>query len=178
MNNLERYIRKNREQFEEDLPNNHLSNFEKKLRVRSNPFLRYRNVFAVAATIIILLSAGSVIYFSNPSKFREFIANPIQKSPLPQEVKMAMDYYNSMTNDNVKRINTLDLSQSEIEKIKTFAGQELRQYDKNATNLKRQLKRHPENELIKQALIMNQMKKNQFIKRVLKQVKETNTKEL
>lgn len=178
MNNLERYIRKNRAQFEEELPDNHLSKFEKKMRMKSNPFLRYRNAFATAATIIILLSVGSVIYFSNPAKFREFMANPIQKSPLPQEVKMAMDYYNSMTNDNVKKINTLDLSQSEIEKIKTFAGQELKQYDKNATNLKRQLKRHPENELIKRALIVNQMKKNQFIKRVIKQVEETNTREL
>lgn len=178
MKDLESYIRNNREKFEEDLPENHLRHFEKKMRKNNNFVIKYKNVFAMAATIIILIAAGSFFYFSNPAEFKAFLANPIQKSPLPQEIKVAMDYYNTMSTNHVKQINTLDLPQNELNRIESFAGQELQQYDNTARELKRQLRRHPENEMIKRALIMNQIKKNEFIKRVINQVRQTNTKEL
>lgn len=178
MKDLESYIRKNREKFEEDLPENHLRHFEKKMRKNNNFVIKYKNAFAMAATIIILIAVSGFFYFSNPTEFKAFIANPVQKSPLPQEIKVAMDYYNTMSSNHFKQINTLDLSQNELKRIKSFAGQELQQYDNTANELKSQLRRYPENEMIKRALIMNQMKKNEFIKRVINQVRQTNTKEL
>jgi len=178
MKDLESYIRNKREKFEEDLPENHLRHFEKKMQKNNNFVIKYKNTFAMAATIIILIAVSGFFYFSNPTEFKAFLANPVQKSPLPQEIKVAMDYYNTMSSNHVKQINTLGLSQNELNRIKSFAGQELQQYDNTANELKRQLRRHPENEMIKRALIMNQMKKNEFIKRVLNQVRQTNTKEL
>lgn len=178
MNDLERYISRNREAFEEDLPSDHLRQFEQKMRNRRNTFLHYKKAISMAAIFILMITAGSVLYFSNPEGFKSFFANPLQSSPLPEEIKTAMTYYNTMTSNNVKQINSLNLSTKEKKQIQQYAGKALQQYDNNAQQLRKQLNRYPDNETIKRALIENQMKKNEFIKRILKQVNETNTKKL
>lgn len=173
MKKLEDYIKNNREAFEEELPKGHIKRFEDKMCKRNNLLLRYKNRFAIAASILVLLMVGGYFFVSNPSQFKAFLANPLEESPLPQEVKTAMNYYNAMTASHVKEINTLNLSENEIQKVKNFAGKELKQYEKNARELKRQLRQHPENEALKRALITNQMKKNQFVKRIVKRVRNT-----
>lgn len=55
-----------------------------------------------------------------PADFRSLLFNPLQSSPMPEEVKTAMIYYNTLTNNDVKQINSLNLSAKEKNKFSSL----------------------------------------------------------
>ncbi len=178
MDKLKQYINENREAFEQEPPNDHFNRFRKKRNWRNNFFLRHVRALSVAATLLMLFSIGGIYYQNNRDFVDRFFADPLQYSALPKEVVTAIDYYTNSSDKKLRSIQTLNLKDNQVEEIKRFAEKELKEYEKNRELLKKKLKANPQNDKIKRALIMNEMKKEAFLERILAQVKDVERKSL
>ncbi len=178
MDKLKQYINNNKEAFEQELPHDHFDRFRKKRRWEKNFLLKHVKSISMAATLLILFTAGGFYYQNNSELVNRFFNDPLQYSALPQEVVKAIDYYTKSSDNKLKSIQTLNLKESQVEEIKRFAEKELKEYEKNRELLKKKLKDNPQNDKIKRALIMNEMNKEAFLERILAQVKDVESKNL
>ncbi len=152
MESLKKYIRKNRDSFDEKEPlEGHFDRFRQRLETRKPA--KKVNLFMVAAAAAIagLILTGTLgILYNNPS-FGRFNRTELSLSVLSPELKEVEDYYVSQINTKYNQIKSLkDSSTPELEKEvnKTINDMDLGYY-----LLKKDLSDSPKQERIVSAMI-------------------------
>lgn len=162
MNELEKYIRNKRDEFDDSLPaDGHFERFQEKLEVKAKrKFLIH---FQLAAAIIIgIIITGVSIYsigFSNTEN------KPY--ATFDQEIKETIYFYSQQNIEMEQKINSLNFS-SESEKDEIF--KDIKSYDKNIDKINEDLKIFPSNERVRSALIEHHKGKTELLEFIIAQV--------
>jgi len=146
MDNLEQFIRDNREELDKYNPSPEIWN---RINRAVNP--RRRSVrfrYSAAATVILVLGTTIILLVANQKKDPDYRAgNTIQPSLKETEL-----YYNSLVNSLYREATPLMTSQPEVEKELKI---DMAQIDSICADLKKDLKDNIANQEVIEALIQN-----------------------
>jgi len=167
MESLKKYIRHNRDSFDEKEPlEGHFDRFRQKMETRKPT--RKVNLFMVgaAAAIAGLILTGSLSLIYNNSSLSSYNKSELSLSSLSPELKEVENYYQSQINDRYSQINTLkDKSSPEVkaEINKTFNDMDLGYY-----LLKKDLSKSPKQERIVSAIIEQYQTRIEMLDQILR----------
>jgi len=167
MESLKKYIRKNRDSFDEKEPlEGHFDRFRKKMENRKPT--RKVNLFMVgaAAAIAGLILTGSLSLIYNNSALSNYNKNELSLSNISPELKEVESYYQSQINVRYNQINTLkEKSSPEVkaEINKTFSDMDLGYYI-----LKKDLSQSPKQERIVSAMIEQYQARIEMLDQILR----------
>jgi len=167
MESLKKYIRKNRDSFDEKEPlEGHFDRFRKKMENRKPT--RKVNLFMVgaAAAIAGLILTGSLSLIYNNSALSNYNKNELSLSNISPELKEVESYYQSQINVRYNQINTLkEKSSPEVkaEINKTFVDM-----DNGYYSLKKDLSQSPKQERIVSAMIEQYQTRIEMLDHILR----------
>ncbi len=168
MNELEQYIRENREAFSDEEPaGGHKDRFREKLT--GQPKTRrvtFRYAMQIAASLAVIIAAGIVIVKTSKSGDKMAAVN------LPAEVEEARNYYVRQVNDRYEQINTYDFDSG---KEKEMLLEELKEMDSYYRQLLEDLNANPGDERAIQALIHHYQMKVSVMDQIIQQLDQINT---
>jgi len=180
MQGIENKIKQNIEAFNSSEPGkDHLSNFEAKLdelhAVEKESWTeRFGLVIKIAAATLIFITIGTLYYTNSFSFLRGIISDQIVASELPLEVREVMQYYNVITDKKVDQIDELAVSADEAQRIKDMALLELKSLENDRIELEKEYNKHPNNERVMNALLINQQKKSEILDKILNTLNQVN----
>lgn len=167
METLKKYIRHNRDSFDEKEPlEGHFDRFKQKMEFRKP--VRKVNLFMVgaAAAIAGLILTGSLSLVYNNSSLSKYSRNEISLSSISPELKEVESYYQGQINDRYDQINTLKENSSpevKAEIVKTIVDM-----DKGYYTLQKDLSRSPKQERIVSAMIEQYQTRIEMLDQILR----------
>ncbi|MFQ5445861.1 MAG: hypothetical protein ACE5FF_02910 [Saprospiraceae bacterium] len=169
MDSLEKYIRKNREDFDTGVPGlNVWANINRHLEQRPNLRIVWMRRLRVAAAVVVLLVAGGAIgaHLSNASGEVESLAD------ISPEYAEMEQYFSSQVDDKMAKLASY--------RQDDFVKGDIQDLDSVYEDLKKELKdaQPGTQEQIIQAMIENYQTKIDILERVLEKVQTTNTTNL
>jgi len=173
MESLKKYIRKNRDSFDEKEPlEGHFDRFRQKIESRKP--VRKVNLFMVgaAAAIAGLILTGTLSLIYNSSSLSSYNKNELSLSSISPELKEVESYYQGQINDRYIQINTLkEKSSPEVkaEINKTFNDMDLGYY-----LLKKDLSQSPKQERIVSAMIEQYQTRIEMLDQILRTLQNIN----
>jgi len=187
MNDLEQYLRDHREEFDTDEPRpGHLRRFEERLDglhkkqgtgLRILPGLtRPVLLLRIAASVLVLVTAGTILFTLNPRGIREQFASAASTGELPQEVREAMRYYDDQAASMIESIHRIAATRPDDGDARALAAGELQSIDAGIVELRRTLAADPENEQVLDAILRSQQMKQEVLSSLLTQLSRVNTK--
>ena len=173
---IEQYIKNNRNYFDDDLPNeDHFEKFQTKLKRNTINNYSFFNVIKIASVAVAAMLITVFIY--------EFII--INKAPtkeISQEIREVKMFYTSQANQKIIEINKFDIQDTELEK--DLFQKEFKEIDSLCTILENELKTHPDDERIINAVINHYQLKAEVLNQILtnlqnlKQIKSDNHEDI
>lgn len=97
--------------------------------------------------------------------------NPVSNTQLPEELAMAVKFYSTASLASLDQIRSLNLKNDQISEIEKYASEALQEYEENKKVLQQKLSLYPGDDQIKQALIVNEMKKKAFLEKIYNTLK-------
>ena len=172
--NIEELMNQNGDAFNDQEPlEGHFDRFAKKLEnaEKKNRPLTWVRVLKAAAIVVLVFFSSLYVYehavVSKPEQ--------MQSETLPQEVQEAEMYYNSMVQTRYEQIERFDFKDAEQ---KQLLLKELKEMDEVYGSLKNELKKHPEDEYIINAMIMHYQRKVEVLNQIINQLKRMNQNQL
>ena len=171
MENLERHIRDNREQFDTFEPaGGHMERFAKKLERGKGSFLSRIPYGLKVAAVLILVAVTSVLVYERGRQFYLSYRQPVEER-LPGDYGEAQMYYTSLIREKYSEIERLDVSDPEGKKI---LMKELEEMDQLFSSLMRDLQTNPSDERILSAMISHYQIKLEVMGQIIDQLKTAN----
>jgi hypothetical protein len=176
MTNLQKIIRENREEFDDQEPaEGHFDRFAARLEqqpvTRSLPGTPTR-MLKIAAVIVILITLSVGVFDLATREIREHFANAGQESELPLEIREAVQYYDNQATIQLATINKLAGNQGSAATTGATAMQEIQVLDTSTEDLKKSLAADPGNEHILDAIIRNQQMKETMLNTIITQLSQ------
>jgi hypothetical protein len=166
MEGLKKYIRKNRDSFEEKEPlEGHFDRFRQKLEARKPA--RKVNLFMVAAAAAIagLVLTGTLGILYNSSSWNPKNQNGISLSVVSPELKEVEDYYQSQISSKYNQIKSLkEVATPEVE---TEVNKAITDMDNGYNVLKKDLSDSPKSERIVSAMIQQYQLRIEMLDQIL-----------
>lgn len=173
MESLKKYIRKNRDSFEEKEPlDGHFDRFRQKLETRKPA--RKVNLFMVAAAAAIagLILTGTLGILYNSSSLSRYNANELSLSVLSPELKEVEDYYQSQINTKYNQIKSLKENSSP--EVESEVSSAINDMDLGYYLLKKDLSSSPKQERIVSAMIQQYQTRIDMLDQILKTLQSFN----
>lgn len=178
MTNLEKLIRGKRDSFDTEEPaEGHFARFEARLEAQPGQSPSYANRFTmlkIAALVLLLISVSVFIFDLATREIRERFAGKGNASELPLELREAMQYYNSQTEQQMGKIRSLAASNEQARELSRNALKEIASLDHNTGDLKTELQENPGNERIQAAILLNQQMKEGIMNNIITQLTQKN----
>ena len=173
MDNLEKFIGKNRDLFDDEEPlDGHFERFEERLdQVNSGSDRSFDRYFMlmIAAGLLILLTISVFIFDFGANRISRGLSE-VNTANVPNEIQEAINYYDAAASNSLKQINKLACCGQDTKNIYSMANEELKTLNANSEELQRTLQQNPD-ERVKAALIQNNMMKEQVINELVNQMK-------
>ncbi len=173
MEKLEQFVRNNSELFDTEEPRaGHLGRFEAMLKQEAAPVVPIRRNLAwmrVAATVVVLVTAGLIGFDLLSGRAFNTSSNGISAALFTPDTREALDYYASVTNERMSEIDKLAQSCPEGRQLKTKALREAAAFDANHRELTAALQSNPGNEKMEAAVIRNQKLKEEALSNIILQ---------
>jgi hypothetical protein len=173
MESLKKYIRKNRDSFEEKEPlDGHFDRFRQKLETRKPA--RKVNLFMVAAAAAVagLILTGTLGILYNSSSLSGYHANELSLSVLSPELKEVEDYYQSQINTKYNQIKSLKENSSP--EVESEVSSAINDMDLGYYLLKKDLSSSPKQERIVSAMIQQYQTRIDMLDQILKTLQSFN----
>lgn len=177
MAKLEENIKQHRKLFDTAEPEaGHTERFAEKLKgnnakVNEAWWSRYGFELRIAAGILIFLSVA-VLYYTHSFDFvKNMVSNQLAAAELPAEVREVLQYYNVVVENKVDELDDLPVSDSEAQRIRELAEEELAALEEQSKELKKEYALNSNDERVKAALIMNEQKKAEILDKIINKVK-------
>lgn len=173
MESLKKYIRKNRDSFDEKEPlEGHFDRFRQKMESRKPA--RKVNLFMVAAAAAIagFVLTGTIGVLYNSSSLNRLNSKELSLSVISPELKEVEDYYQSQINARYNEINTLKKSTSP--EIETEVNKAIDDMDLGYKILKKDLSKSPKQERIVNAMIQQYQVRIDMLDQILKTLQSFN----
>ena len=180
MKDIEQTIRKRLGEFNQDEPvEGHFDRFENRLDQfhsmhNENWFERNDLVLRIAASALVFLVIGGLLFTGTFSNLKFFVSDKIMAADLPVELKEVMQYYNVIVDTQVSQIDDIAVSEVEAERVKEMTLAELKYLEENQDELEKEFQKNPGNERIMHALVVNQQKKTELLDRIIEVLSQIN----
>ncbi len=175
MDDLQKYVKENRELFEDSEPTEgHFARFEEKLGSQFDHHRLGMNrsfLLKIAAGLLILLTVTAFLFDFAAQKIRNFAQNNTSGKELQTELQEAVTYYDNAATNHLNKIQKLACCGQDSRKLYSMASGELDALDANATELKNTLKGNPDDERVQSALIRSQQMKETIMNNMIRQMK-------
>jgi hypothetical protein len=167
MSILEDKIKKNRSNFDQDVPKEgHERRFAQKLDQlhpeTSKSGFSFNFISRVAAIFVVMISVSLVVIISTRTPKEAAAANE-----LPVELREAQIYYNQLAEDKIDKIAECAVNEEEAQKLRSLAQEEIHQIDEQTKELESEYFKNAENEKIESALISNYKSKSEILDNIL-----------
>lgn len=159
---IKEFIHSHLNEFEDlELESGHEFRFEKKFKKskRKHRIHATFQYFAIAASLALMIVAGKT-WFSTQNK----IAPAID----PEIVEISHYFGNKIQ----KKIEILDTLKCRINLDKNLVFEDLKEMDKEISELNNELKKNPLNEQIKQAWVLSLKNKDELLNKIILRIKE------
>lgn len=174
MDDLEKYFREYRDQFDEAEPaNGHFERFEEKYNARfGERSLRFDRPFLlkIAAGILIFLTVSVFLFDFSFHRLRRSQESENPGTLIPAEIQQAEQYFDNTASRRLGDISKLACCGQDTKSISSDASEAINSLDKNEEELKKAMSENPNNERIQAALIQNQQMKEKIVENVIRQV--------
>ena len=171
MDQLEKFIRDHREAFDEEEPRaGHFDRFSERLgeeRRGMTKISRIRPWMKVAATAIILVTAGLAGYDLLSGTALTAAGDGTSSAYLSEETREALSYYAGITAERMNEIDRLAGACPQGSGLGTEARRESAAFDANQEELTLALKENPGNEQVEAAMIRNQKLKEKALNNLI-----------
>jgi len=176
MNDLEKYIRNHRAEFDDAEPDpGHFRRFEERVHLRGvksiNPFNR-PFLLKIAALILLLITVSVLVFDLTTRGILNRWNNAQASVEFPQEVKEVIMYYDNQATQQLLEISRLAGSTEEAKKLTTQAMKDVSTLDDNTGELKRAFSENTNQERILTAIIQNQQMKENILTTVITQLNQ------
>lgn len=166
MESLKKYIRKNRDSFDEKEPlEGHFDRFRQKLEARKYSRKIHPFIVAAAAAIAGLVLTGTMGLLYNNSNWKPNNQNGISLSVVSPELKEVEDYYQSQIDSKYNQIKSLNEVSSP--EIATEVNKAITDMDLGYKTLKKDLSDSPKRERIVSAMIQQYQLKIEMLDQIL-----------
>jgi hypothetical protein len=174
MKNLEKFVRDNADDFNDEEPlEGHFDRFRMRLEQRDRkrfPFQVSPLLIRIAATVLIFLTIGIFIFDYSFHGFRNIFGRESATVVFPQDVRDAIQYYQMQVSGGLTKIHQLAATGEEAKRLSVLVKNEMKILDKNTTELERSYKENPNDDRITTALIRNQQMKETIVEKMLQQI--------
>ncbi len=173
MESLKKYIRKNRDSFDEKEPlEGHFDRFRQKLETRKP--VRKVNLFMVAAAAAVagLILTGTLGILYNNSSLNRFNTKELSLSVISPELKEVENYYLSQISTKYGQINSLKKNSSP--EMESEVKKAIDDMDLGYNLLKRDLSNSPKQERIVSAMIQQYQVRVDMLDQILKTLQNYN----
>lgn len=173
MNNLDKLIQENREEFDGIEPlDGHFERFREKLGYAVEEGNRSPSRFGLLkiAAIILVIITGSVLVFDQTARSLRDKISTTEESRFTSEMAEAVQYYDSRALDRMKEVNKLAADPAQASKINEEALKEIQVLDENTKELQKSLAENPNCERLQAAIIQNQQMKEGVMNTIINQL--------
>jgi len=174
MNNLEKLVQENREEFDAVEPlNGHLERFQERLGIKDQPEIRIPSRFSLlkVAAIILIIITGSIMVFDLTTRsIRERFSFGDANTELPAELSEAIQYYDAKVSAQMKEVRKLASNPVEAGIINEAAIKEMQTLDENTRDLQKSFAENPNSERLQAAIIQNQQMKEGIMNKIVNQL--------
>jgi hypothetical protein len=176
MTPLEKYVIKNHDRFNQELPSKgHQKRFEKRLQIESSPIRRfyYHNRYAIniAASLLVIISLSIGIMNIDNNDLNKMLSSQIQKVKLPLDLQEVITFYAFQVEDQFEQIDQYAKDADEAARIKKMAKDQIRLLEVQSLELKNELELNGDDQRVRDALINNHKTRMDFLDNVIKQLK-------
>ena len=175
MDNLEKFVKENRDLFEDNEPPvGHFDRFEEKLDSQfghQNVGINRSFLLKIAAGIIILMTVTVLLFDYAAQHISKYAQKNVTGNDLPAELQEALTYYDDAATNHLEKIQKLACCGQDSRKLYSMASGELDALDANGTELKNSLKENPDDDRVQSALIRNQQMKETVMNNMIRQMK-------
>ncbi len=174
MEPLEKYFKENRHAFDDQEPNEgHFERFMGKMDADqgNKRFLPSRNsLLRIAAVVLLFITAGVFVIDFALNKARSTETG--NGASLNPELRDALQYYETRTSDRLVEFRKLACCGEQQVRLNSLVTGELNVLEANSKELKQELSKDPENEMVQAALIKNHQMKEQVVENMIHQLKQ------
>ena len=174
MEDLEKFVNENRDQFNDAEPgHDHFEKFRNKLELQEHAGFNLKRsgmMLKIAAVILIILTIGAFIFDHSIQGLRNLLIPQTATVVFPVDVNDAMQYYSHQASHGINQINQLAGSGQEAQHLRDMTVNDLRSLDANTAELTRAYQQNPDDERITSAIIRNQQMKETIINNVIQQL--------
>ncbi len=167
MSILENKIRKNKKEFDTNVPlDGHIKRFSDKLdrlHENENRFAeRFEKILKIAAAILVLMMISSLFVFLPNGEQNQAMA-----AELPEEIKTARMFYDARAQEKLKQIDICVQDEERAQEIRNIAQKEIDAIEKNNQELVDEYKTNPENKKVQKALIASFKSKSDVLESIV-----------
>jgi len=163
MNNLDKLIQENRDQFDGIEPlDGHFERFREKLGIAGQPAVTMPSRFSMlkVAAVILVIITGSILVFDMATRsIRERFSSARAGVEMTAEMTEAVQYYDARAMTQLKVVRKLANNPEQANLINDNATKEMQSLDENTRELQKSLAENPNFERIQAAIIQNQQMK-------------------
>jgi hypothetical protein len=171
MENLEKFIRENRDEFDTTEPlDGHFERFRERLgSAEENQATGIsRFYFLKVAAIILLFITISVFVFDQAARsVRNRFSKETPAAQLPVEITEAMQYYDAKAISQLSQVRKLASDPVQADLINEDALKEMEALDAGTKDLQQSLAENPNNDRIQAAIIQNQQMKEGIMNTII-----------
>ena len=147
MNNLEKLIQKNRDQFDGVEPlDGHLERFRERLGLDAQPAVPALSRFSLlkVAAVILIIITGSILVFDLATKsIRESFSSGKTSIGMTAEMNEAVQYYDARALAQLKEVRKLANDPLQADQINENAIKEMQSLDESTGELRKSLTENP-----------------------------------
>ncbi len=176
MNNLEKYIKSNQKELNNEKPQlGHFYRFEQRLQNGQSPFKKFyyqnRYLMAGAAAIIVLAVLTVGVFRVDKHAFKSFVKRDVQHVGVSPELQEVIAFYTFEVEEQLAEIDKYSSDKNEALRIRKMVNDQINLLDVSALQLKNELELNGEDERVCQALINNHRVRKEFLDDVIQQLK-------
>jgi len=174
MNNLDKLIQENRDQFDGIEPlDGHFERFRERLGITEQTTartLRRYSLLKVAAIILVFITGSVVVFDLATSSIRERFSSGKTGFEMTAEMTEAMQYYDARAMAQIDQVKKLTKDPVQALLINKNALKEIQALDESTTELQKSLAENPNDERLQAAVIQNQQMKEGVMNNIVNQL--------
>jgi len=175
MDELEKYIVENKEEFDVFEPNEgHFERFQQKLKKQEKKTIVFKPMFfAKAASVAVLITLSSLWFYQNViQEKQEQYYGDLQLQNTSSEYNEIEVYYTSQVKSKYNEINSLDKNNEESKMML----KEISEMDSLYKNMQEDLKKNPNDERVVNAIIQHYKIKIQVLNKIINRLNNVKSK--
>ncbi|MFP4469062.1 MAG: hypothetical protein ACLFPE_00155 [Bacteroidales bacterium] len=182
MSFLEKKIKDNPEFFDNrNLPEGHRGRFLGKLdqleveREKEVKSARPFTIFKIAAIALVFITASYLVFRFSISDISGAVMREVTRITLSDELENVFAYYDAVSSSKVEQIDEVAINPEEANRVKMIANKQLEKIDANLAEIEKEYAKHPDNKMLKAALVNNKRKKAEIMDQILEQLNQASS---